>query len=334
MFENNDEKLKFKDLREVQKDFNPKYQKEKIEVSIDRLTLLVDAINPMSLAKELKEALINNLLGHVDFSVTSTDYRNFSLEYVTEDDNRVNLIYFEVVNFNEELLRIDFNPNRLKEYEAMGTWKKIIIFLNLQSEDIRLSRFDLAFDIFNMPSVITVKHTKGGVKSTYYYGRAFELETVYWGSRTSNVQVRLYDKNKERLQKGKLNRTDLINNPYWWRFEAQLRTKAINADMVTEVMERLQNFGVYDYSKLGGNKAFTYVFFQDESMLPYVFDNLSDEGIKKNKYRLRKRLQELDNEFSRNLIIALREQSPKLAKELKQYTDEFLGFTSEENNEQ
>ncbi|HEN6441231.1 TPA: replication initiation factor domain-containing protein [Streptococcus agalactiae] len=334
MFEDKNEKLKIKDLREVQKDFNPKYHKEKIEVGIDRLTLLVDSINPMKLAKELKEALIKNLQGHVDFSVTSTDYRSFSLEYITEDDNRVNLIYFEVVNFEEELLRIDFNPNRLKEYEAMEIWKRIILFLKLQSEDIRLSRFDLAFDIFNMPSVITVKHTKGGVKSTFYYGRSTELETVYWGSRTSNVQVRLYDKNKERLQKGKLNTVHLINNPYWWRFEAQLRTKAINADMVSEVMERLQNFGIYDYSKLGGNKAFTYIFFHDESMLPYVFDNLTLDSLRVSKHRIRKRLQELDNEFSRKLIIALREQSPKLAKELKQYTDEFLGFTSEENNEQ
>ena len=208
----------------------------------------------------------------------------------------------------------------------MNIWRKIIIFLTLQSDEIRLSRFDLAFDIFNLPSVITVKHIKGGTKSIFYYGRAFELETVYWGSRASNVQVRLYDKNKERLQRGKLNKVSLSNAPYWWRFEMQLRTKAINADMVLEVMKRLQNFGVYDYSKLGRNRAFTYIFLQDESALPYVFDNLSREGIRKNKYRLRKRLRELDNEFSQKLITALREQSPKLAKELKQFTHEFLGF--------
>lgn len=208
----------------------------------------------------------------------------------------------------------------------MEIWKKIIVFLTLQSEEIRLSRFDLAFDIFNLPSVVTIKHVKGGTRSTFYYGRASELETVYWGSRTSNVQVRLYDKNKERLQKGKLNEAILNNTPYWWRFEMQLRTKAINADMVSEVMNRLENFGIYDYSKLGVNRAFTYVFFQDESMLPYVFDNLSQNSIKSNKQRLRKRLLELDNEFGQKMIATLREQSSKLAKELKQYTQEFLGF--------
>ncbi|HGA1459385.1 TPA: replication initiation factor domain-containing protein [Streptococcus suis] len=326
MFENEEKRLKNDDLRKVQEGFNPDFHKEKIEVSIDRLTLLVDAHNPIYLIRDLRNALIEELQGHVEFSVSSTDYKSFSLEYVTEDDNRVNLMYVEVTTFGEILLRIDFNPNTLKEYGAMEIWQKIIVFLTLQSEEIRLSRFDLAFDVFNLPSVITVKHIKGGTKSTFYYGRSYELETVYWGSRASNVQVRLYDKNKERLQKGKLTITNLEDNPYWWRFEMQLRTKAINADMVSEVMKRLENFGVYDYSKLGGNKAFTYIFFQDESMLPYVFDNLSRNSIKTNKQRLRKRLRELDNEFSRKMIAALREQSPKLAKELKQYTQEFLGF--------
>lgn len=326
MFENEEKRLKNDDLRKVQEGFNPDFHKEKIEVSIDRLTLLVDAHNPIYLIRDLRNALIEELQGHVEFSVSSTDYKSFSLEYVTEDDNRVNLMYVEVTTFGEILLRIDFNPNTLKEYGAMEIWQKIIVFLTLQSEEIRLSRFDLAFDVFNLPSVITVKHIKGGTKSTFYYGRSYELETVYWGSRASNVQVRLYDKNKERLQKGKLTITNLEDNPYWWRFEMQLRTKAINVDMVSEVMKRLENFGVYDYSKLGGNKAFTYIFFQDESMLPYVFDNLSRNSIKTNKQRLRKRLRELDNEFSRKMIAALREQSPKLAKELKQYTQEFLGF--------
>lgn len=326
MFENEEKRLKNDDLRKVQEGFNPDFHKEKIEVSIDRLTLLVDAHNPIYLIRDLRNALIEELQGHIEYSVISSDYKSFSLEYVTEDDNRVNLMYVEVTTFGEILLRIDFNPNTLKEYGAMEIWQKIIVFLTLQSEEIRLSRFDLAFDVFNLPSVITVKHIKGGTKSTFYYGRSYELETVYWGSRASNVQVRLYDKNKERLQKGKLTITNLEDNPYWWRFEMQLRTKAINADMVSEVMKRLENFGVYDYSKLGGNKAFTYIFFQDESMLPYVFDNLSRNSIRVNKQRLRKRLRELDNEFSRKMIAALREQSPKLAKELKQYTQEFLGF--------
>ena len=326
MFENEDKKLKNDDLTKVREFFNPENHKEKIEVSIDRLTLLADVPSPIFLIGDLRNALIEELQGRVEYSVRSTDYKNFSLEYVTEDGKSVNLIYFEVSMKGEILLRLDFNPNTLKEYGAMDIWKKIIVFLRLQSDEIRLSRFDLAFDIFNLPSVITIKHIKGGSKSTFYYGRASELETVYWGSRASNVQVRLYDKNKERLQKGKLTIADLEVNPYWWRFEMQLRTKAINADMVSEVMKRLENFGVYDYYKLGENRAFTYIYFQDESALPYVFDNLSKNSIRINKYRLRKRLRELDNDFSRKMIAALREQSPKLANELKQYTQEFLGF--------
>ncbi|HEP1570614.1 TPA: hypothetical protein VB825_001070 [Streptococcus suis] len=156
MFEDEVKKLKVDDLRKMQETFDSKNHKEKIEVSIDRLTLLVDANNTIFLIGDLRNALMEELEGQAEYSIRSSDYKNFSLEYVTEDGETVNLIYFEISMKGEILLRLDFNPNSLKEYGAMDLWRKIIVFLTLQSEEIRLSRFDLAFDIFNLPSIITV----------------------------------------------------------------------------------------------------------------------------------------------------------------------------------
>lgn len=318
--------LKNEDLRRAQARFSNQVHRENIKVSIDRLTVIVDSIRPYKLFRDLRLSLSRGLQGNINFSVREVVNGAFSLEYGFDDDNRVNLIYFEIIQFHEELLRLDFNPNSLKEYGAMEIWRQIILFLKLNGSSVRLSRFDLAFDVLNLPSIIAIKHIKGGVKSTFYYGRSSELETVYWGSRASNVQVRLYDKNKERIQKKRTDSIDLVNYPYWWRLEMQLRTKAINADMMSEVVKRLENFGIYDCTQLVGNKAFGYIFLHDESMLPYVFSDLTLNSVRVKKNRLRKKLREMKNDFSDKLITVLREQSPKLAIELQQYTDEFLGF--------
>ncbi len=98
-------------------------------------------------------------------------------------------------------------------------------FARLNSLTVRLSRFDLAFDIFNRPEIVNLQHIKGGVTHKVFYGRGGELETKYWGSSGSNVQVRLYDKNKEIIAHKREEKLDLGVNPFWWRLEFQLRTK-------------------------------------------------------------------------------------------------------------
>ena len=72
-------------------------------------------------------------------------------------------------------------------------------FARLNSLTVRLSRFDLAFDIFNRPEIVNLQHIKGGVTHKVFYGRGGELETKYWGSSGSNVQVRYMIRIKKSL---------------------------------------------------------------------------------------------------------------------------------------
>lgn len=119
---------------------------------------------------------------------------------------------------------------------------------------------------------------------------------------------------------------DLKKAPYHWRFEMQLRTKAIDENTVDEVIARLSKFGIYDYQKLGADMRFAYLYLQDESILPQMYPELTLESLRKRKSRIRKRLEEQGNDFSEKMVNALIEQMPQLAEELKQYTQEFLGF--------
>lgn len=315
--------LKIADLRKAQKGFKPQKNQERIEVSIDRVTVLVEG-NPYLIFKDIKKSLQENL-PH-GFSTTQDEFNSMSISRHLEDGSIVNLFYVEVTGKVNVFVRIDFNPNRIKKYGGMGIWRQLMAYITLNKLESHLSRLDLAFDVYNMPSIINLKHVKGGVSEKVYYGRSGELETRYFGSRSSNIQVRLYDKNKEKLSKNELTKEDLQKAPYHWRFEMQLRTKAIDENTISEVISRLGKFGLYDYTALANDSQFAYFYLHDESLIPTMYPNLSTGAIRQKKYRIRQKLNELQDEFAEKTVKALREQSERLAKDLRLYTQEFLGF--------
>lgn len=315
--------LKIADLRKAQKGFKPQKNQERIEVSIDRVTVLVEG-NPYLIFKDIKKSLQENL-PH-GFSTAQDEFNSMSISRHLEDGSIVNLFYVEVTGKVNVFVRIDFNPNRIKKYGGMGIWRQLMAYITLNKLESHLSRLDLAFDVYNMPSIINLKHVKGGVSEKVYYGRSGELETRYFGSRSSNIQVRLYDKNKEKLSKNELTKEDLQKSPYHWRFEMQLRTKAIDENTISEVISRLGKFGLYDYTALANDSQFAYFYLHDESLIPTMYPNLSTGAIRQKKYRIRQKLNELQDEFAEKTVKALREQSERLAKDLRLYTQEFLGF--------
>ena len=190
-----------------------------------------------------------------------------------------------------------------------------------------MSSFDLAFDIFKRHDIVNLKHIKGGVTHKVFYGRGGELETKYWGSSGSNVQVRLYDKNKEIIAHKREEKLDLAVNPFWWRLEFQLRTKAIGEEMVQDIMNRLDNFGFYKLEHIRvEQRAFTIIFLNNPELLSLAFPNLKSDSIKKKKTRVRKLLREETNQFAEELKEVLIQNLPKLNTELQLLVGEFLNL--------
>ena len=248
-------------------------------------------------------------------------------KYFNEYDS-INIIFFQLAIYgSEQLIRIDFNPNTLKEFDGMKVWRQLMYFARLNSLTVRLSRFDLAFDIFNKPEIVNLQHIKGGVTHKVFYGRGGELETKYWGSSGSNVQVRLYDKNKEIIAHKREEKLDLAVNPFWWRLEFQLRTKAIGEEMVQDIMNRLDNFGFYKLEHIRvDQRAFTVIFLNNPELLSLAFPNLKSDSIKKKKTRVRKLLREETNQFAEELKEVLIQNLPKLNAELQLLVGEFLNL--------
>lgn len=318
--------VSIQDLRSIQERCDVGELVQRLDVSIDRLTVIwdTDTGSLRRIFKNLKQAISTR----VDSFEIHDNVRDdvFTLAKDFNEYDSINIIFFQLAIYgSEQLIRIDFNPNTLKEFDGMKVWRQLMYFARLNSLTVRLSRFDLAFDIFNRPEIVNLQHIKGGVTHKVFYGRGGELETKYWGSSGSNVQVRLYDKNKEIIAHKREEKLDLDVNPFWWRLEFQLRTKAIGEEMVQDIMNRLDNFGFYKLDHIRvDQRAFTIIFLNNPELLSLAFPKLKSDSIKKKKTRVRKLLREETNQFAEELKEVLIQNLPKLNKELQLLVGEFL----------
>lgn len=318
--------VSIQDLRTIQEKSNLKELVQGVDVSIDRLTVIWDTESGSlrRIFKNLKRVMASKI-DSFDIHDNIRD-DNFSLVKDFDKNGSITIVFFQLAVYgNEQLIRLDFNPNTLKEFNGMKIWRQLMYFARLNSLTVRLSRFDLAFDIFNRPEIVNLQHIKGGVTHKIFYGRGGELETKYWGSSGSNVQVRLYDKNKEIIAHKREEKLDLAVNPFWWRLEFQLRTKAIGEEMVQDIMNRLDNFGFYKLDHIRvEQRAFTIIFLNNPELLSLAFPNLKSDSIKKKKTRVRKLLREETNQFAEELKEVLIQNLPKLNTELQLLVGEFL----------
>ena len=318
--------VSIQDLRSIQEQCDVGELVQRLDVSIDRLTVIwdTDTGSLRRIFKNLKQAISTRVDSFEIYDNVRDDV--FTLAKVFNEYDSINIIFFQLSTYGgEQLIRIDFNPNTLKEFDGMKVWRQLMYFARLNSLTVRLSRFDLAFDIFNRPEIVNLQHIKGGVTHKVFYGRGGELETKYWGSSGSNVQVRLYDKNKEIIAHKREEKLDLDVNPFWWRLEFQLRTKAIGEEMVQDIMSRLDNFGFYKLDHIRvDQRAFTIIFLNNPELLSLAFPKLKSDSIKKKKTRVRKLLREETNQFAEELKEVLIQNLPKLNKELQLLVGEFL----------
>lgn len=318
--------VSIQDLRSIQERCEIGELVQRLDVSIDRLTVIwdTDTGSLRRIFKNLKQAISTRVDSFEIYDNVRDDV--FTLAKDFNEYDSINIIFFQLSTYGgEQLIRIDFNPNTLKEFDGMKVWRQLMYFARLNSLTVRLSRFDLAFDIFNRPEIVNLQHIKGGVTHKVFYGRGGELETKYWGSSGSNVQVRLYDKNKEIIAHKREEKLDLDVNPFWWRLEFQLRTKAIGEEMVQDIMSRLDNFGFYKLDHIRvDQRAFTIIFLNNPELLSLAFPKLKSDSIKKKKIRVRKLLREETNQFAEELKEVLIQNLPKLNTELQLLVGEFL----------
>lgn len=120
---------------------------------------------------------------------------------------------------SEFCIRLEFNPNNL-DYEkcssfflALGSTFGNILNCDF-SDFVRVNRLDIQLDFYEHLNP-AFWHVNKKRKSSFFCGSS-GIETVYFGTRNTDILWRLYNKKVEQQQKG--NAVDLDN---WWRLEFQ-----------------------------------------------------------------------------------------------------------------
>lgn len=233
--------------------------------------------------------------------------------WLLRDRQNEQIAYIEYLSTDNTRGRIDFNPNKLSEY-LQSTLKE---FITLIFEDVKFSRIDVACDIFNIPEEVIEQYTIIKDVSTHTYrGRGGQLETHYWGSSSSEKQVRLYNKLKERKKK----RFGVVKGiETWWRFEAQLRGKTTK-EWFESVSELLSYFTSPCFIPLDvvGMEKITLISLLEH---PELFKEISSRTTISKYKTLVKRVVENDE-----LTTAMIEQFEDDITELQKNLDSWLGY--------
>lgn len=222
------------------------------------------------------------------------------------DKYKENIAYIEMSKFQKGYGRIDFNPNKVNEFISLGM-KKFIHKLFLEPH---FSRADVACDIVDVPDdFITQYRIVEAVGAKIFWGRDKKPETFYWGARSSERQVRLYNKKREQLKKRKIIPDEIRS---WWRFEAQLR-QGKASEWYSQIVDTLDvfastNFLPEDIS--GIEKAVLTGLIADESLWAGLAKNT------KRKYRDLLKQESQNDELTKLMRQTFSEQSDKLKMEL------------------
>lgn len=215
--------------------------------------------------------------------------------------------YFEMVKFQKDKIRIDFNPNHGMNSEG-GVWLKQLLSKLPQK---KFSRADIANDIFNHPEISNYGVWNFGSSERIFLDRNRTMETTYWGKASSRKQIRLYNKKVEREAR----HGEIINISSWWRLEMQLRGDKVEK-YPSLVKDMLEHFYIPDYRSSNLTDS------EQNKLARMMIDPLYyGNQSKKTQQRLRNIIERAkpDNSLSVELAKYFAKSIPSLESELYSY---------------
>jgi hypothetical protein len=210
----------------------------KITVKIDRITV----------AGELSNWTLADI--HEKTGLVPKDGA-LMLERQDRDGNVENMAFMAENQFQRDHWRLDFNPANLTADETTVLGRVIS-----NMDKAHFTRLDIAFDVFNDPLAMKYRVYRFNVREDSVRtikGRAKKLETMYWGARKSEQQIRLYDKLVEQKKKRQVIPAGVED---WARLELQLRGKK-PTEWLVSAAEMLDQFKLDKLQRLAPNDRVT-----------------------------------------------------------------------------
>lgn len=275
------------------------------QVSIDRITVSGE------LKAEYRELQrVMNALGS-SWELSDGVFRLIR-EYPNGDTE--NVAYYAENAFQAGSWRLDFNPNKLADEEKLEM-KRAIDLLT----DVHFTRLDLAFDVFNNELGMKYRIYRPNVSQREYgvYTAQWTkaVETIYYGSNSSEQQIRQYNKLVEQTKK---NMPFPDGVEHWMRLELQLRGRK-PTEWVERAKGMLDDFRLPNYDRIKNKNDRMALFALEKGLLDW-----SDFSDKNKKARLRKlQKEQYDDTLARELFDLLIAQQERLRGELASYLAEF-----------
>ena len=275
------------------------------QVSIDRITV------SGKLKAEYRELQrVMNALGS-SWELSDGVFRLIR-EYPNGDTE--NIAYYAENAFQAGSWRLDFNPNKLTDEEKLEM-KRAIDLLT----DVHFTRLDLAFDVFNNELGMKYRIYRPSVSQREYgvYTAQWTkaVETIYYGSNSSEQQIRQYNKLVEQTKK-KMPLPDGVE--HWMRLELQLRGRK-PAEWVERAKGMLDDFRLPNYDRIQNKNDRMALFSLENGLLDW-----SDFSDKNKKARLRKlQKEQYDDTLAQELLDLLIAHQERLHGELTSYLAEF-----------
>ena len=275
------------------------------QVSIDRITVSGE------LKAEYRELQrVMNALGS-SWELSDGVFRLIR-EYPNGDTE--NVAYYAENAFQAGSWRLDFNPNKLSDEEKLEM-KRAIDLLT----DVHFTRLDLAFDVFNNELGMKYRIYRPNVSQREYgvYTAQWTkaVETIYYGSNSSEQQIRQYNKLVEQTKKN-MPLPDGVE--HWMRLELQLRGRK-PTEWVERAKGMLDDFRLPNYDRIQTKNDRMALFALEKGLLDW-----SDFSDKNKKARLRKlQKEQYDDTLARELFDLLIEHQERLHGELTSYLAEF-----------
>lgn len=275
------------------------------QVSIDRITVSGE------LKAEYRELQrVMNALG------SSWELSDGVFRLIREypNGNTENIAYYAENAFQAGSWRLDFNPNKLTDEEKLEM-KRAIDLLT----DVHFTRLDLAFDVFNNELGMKYRIYRPSVSQREYgvYTAQWTkaVETIYYGSNSSEQQIRQYNKLVEQTKKNMPLPDDV---EHWMRLELQLRGRKPN-EWVERAKDMLDDFRLPNYDRIQ-NKNDRMTLFALENGL-FDWSDFSDSNKKSRLRKLQK--EQYDDTLARELFDLLIAHQERLHGELTSYLAEF-----------
>lgn len=205
-----------------------------------------------------------NLLGFKEEEISHHEFgRNrFKSKIILGDD--ITILFNGPHNKNDNVMNmLEMTGSGCRTFsERGGNWYNLLDFL-IRHGDFKFTRLDIATDLINNPH-ITMKWLINKIDRGEYITKFNSLKyivsnkrqtsavgnksySIYFGSKSSNKNLVIYDKLKERISKG-----ETILCTSWIRFESRFYKDCAN-DVVCELINgRLDNFSQFHSELLNG----------------------------------------------------------------------------------